>query len=300
MGAPAFGDARDSRSLARAISMTNIRRFPSTQGKVVRVKGIVERKPKIYLVGRMRAVAPDGEDILPRARKTCGLLAYLCLAQGERVSRSRLAGVLWDRSGDAQARMSLRHALSELNNIANGAVPGLIEIDRDLVCLDARARWIDAFAVPDHSERLLEDFDGISSAFDHWLTIERVQFEDRLRATLEKELNRLIEENAAPELRAAAARRLINFEPTHEGAVRSLITAFVEMGDRAQAVREYERCRTALHSMLDLTPSKETVALYEALRLMSQTRVAAPKHSQSASVETGKPVEQSGVQGGLQ
>ena len=43
--------------------MTNIRRFPSTQGKVVRVKGIVERKPKIYLVGRMRAVAPDGERI---------------------------------------------------------------------------------------------------------------------------------------------------------------------------------------------------------------------------------------------
>ncbi len=282
-----------------ANSMTNIRSFPGTQVKVARLKAGSETKSKIYLVGTMRAVAPGGEDILPRSRKTRALLACLCLAQGERVSRSRLAGLLWDRSGDAQARMSLRHALSELNTIVNGAVPGLIEIDRDLVCLDARACWIDAFAVPDHSERLLEDFDGISSAFDHWLTIERVQFEDRLRATLEKELNRLIEENAAPELRAAAARRLINFEPTHEGAVRSLITAFVEMGDRAQAVREYERCRTALQSMLDLTPSKETVALYEALRLMSQSRSAAPKQTQPASVEPGKTREQGDLHSGL-
>ncbi len=282
-----------------ANSITNIRSFPGGQVKVSRIKAASEIKSKIYLVGAMRAVAPGGEDILPRSRKTRALLACLCLAQGERVSRSRLAGLLWDRSGDAQARMSLRHALSELNTIVNGRVPGLIEIDRDLVRLDAGACWIDAFAVPEHSERLLEDFDGISSAFDHWLTIERVQFEDRLRATLEKELNRLIEENAAPELRAAAARRLINFEPTHEGAVRSLITAFVEMGDRAQAVREYERCRTALHSMLDLTPSKETVALYEALRLMSQSRSTAPKHTQPASVEPGKPRQQGDLHAGL-
>src|SRR5262249_7722810 len=50
---------------------------------------------RIYLVGTMRAVAPDGGDILPRGRKTRGLLACLCLAQGDRVSRSRLVGLFW-------------------------------------------------------------------------------------------------------------------------------------------------------------------------------------------------------------
>jgi len=275
--------------------MNNVREFPSGQEKVARIKGATEAKAKIYLVGRMRAVAPNGEDILPRARKTCGLLAYLCLAQGERVSRSRLAGVLWDRSGDAQARMSLRHALSDLNNATNGRTPGLIEVDREWVRIDARACWIDAFAIPDHSERLLDDLDGISPSFDRWLASERVRFEDRLRTTLENGLNQLIEENAAPELRAAAARRLINFEPTHEGAVRSLMTAFVQMGDRAQAIREYERCRTALHSMLDLTPSNETVALYEALRLMSQTRGTGASSLPRATIEIGPP----GAQGDL-
>src|SRR6266446_3529889 len=245
---------------------------------------------RIYLVGTMRAVAPGGADFLPRARKTRGLLAYLCLAQGARVSRSRLVGLLWDRSADAQARMSLRQSLSELNSIVNRHVPGLVEIDRDSVRIDVGKCWVDALAVLDasvdptadlsnlvqpYSELLLEDLDGITPSFDQWLAAERTRFEDRVRKILEAELDRVIEQNARPEVRAAAARRLINFEPTHEGAVRSLMKAFAQMGDRAQAIREFERCRQMLLSVLDLPPSKETIAVYEAVRTESP-QVASP------------------------
>jgi TolB-like protein/DNA-binding SARP family transcriptional activator len=246
--------------------------------------------PRIYLVGAMRAIAPGGADFLPRGRKTRGLLACLCLAQGERISRSRLVGLLWDRSADAQARMSLRQSLSELNGIVNRHVSGLVEIGRDSVRIDVRKCWIDALAILDasadatadssnlvqpYSERLLEDLDGITPAFDHWLAGERTRFEDRVRKILEAELDRLTEQNAKPEVRAAAARRLINFEPTHEGAVRSLMKAFAQMGDRAQAIREFERCRQALVTVLDLPPSEETTAVYEAIRVESP-QVASP------------------------
>src|SRR5689334_422037 len=144
----------------------------------------------------MRAVAPGVADFLPRGRKTRGLLACLCLAQGERVSRSRLVGLLWDRSPDAQARMSLRQALSELNSVVNRHVPGLVEIDRDSIRFDARKCWVDALAILDasadatadptslvqpYSDRLLEDLDGITPAFDQWLVAERARFEDRVR-----------------------------------------------------------------------------------------------------------------------
>src|SRR6516162_7687019 len=103
--------------------------------------------PRIYLVGAMRAVAPGGVDFLPRGRKTRGLLACLCLSGGDRVSRNRLVGLLWDRSADAQARMSLRQSLSELNGIVNRHVPGLVEIGRDSVRIDVRKCWIDALAI---------------------------------------------------------------------------------------------------------------------------------------------------------
>jgi len=252
----------------------------------------------------MRAVAAGGADFLPRSRKTRGLMACLCLAQGERVARSRLIGLLWDRSADAQARMSLRHSLSELNSIVNRHVPGLVEIGRDSVRIDVRKCWVDARAILEastdatadtsnlvhpYSERLLEDLDGITPSFDQWLTVERMRFEDRVRKILEAELDRVIQQNARPEVRAAVARRLINFEPTHEGAVRSLMKAFAQMGDRAQAIREFERCRQVLLTVLDLPPSKETAAVYEAIRIESP-QVASP-----VILEGPAGVEPSGV-----
>ena len=154
----------------------------------------------------------------------------------------------------------------------------------------SRKCWVDALAILEasadatadssnlvqpYSERLLEDLDGITPSFDQWLKAERTRFEDRVRKILEAELDRLTEQNAKPEVRAAAARRLINFEPTHEGAVRSLMKAFAQMGDRAQAIREFERCRQVLLSVLDLPPSKETIAVYEAIRIESP-QVASP------------------------
>src|SRR5579885_3810375 len=66
------------------------------------------------------------------------------------------------------------------------------------------------------------------------------------------------------------------------------MTAFMKMGDLPQAVREYERCRQALRTMLDLPPSKETVALYEAIRLMASSRaVAAQQKRPQAAAEAG-------------
>ena len=258
---------------------------------------------RIYLVGTMRAVAPGGADVLPRGRKTRGLLACLCLAQGDRVSRSRLVGLFWDRSPDPQARMSLRQSLTELNGIVNRHVPGLVEIGRDSVRIDIRKCWVDALAVLDasvdptadlsnlvqpYSERLLEDLDGITPSFDHWLAAERTRFEDRVRKILEAELDRLIRQNAKPEVRAAAARRLINFEPTHEGAVRNLMSAFAQMGDRPQAIREFERCRQALLTVLDLPPSKETTAIYEAIRIDSPSFMASVIPERGVGSDSGE------------
>ena len=258
--------------------------------------------PRIYLVGTMRAVAPSGADILPRGRKTRGLLACLCLAQGERVSRSRLVGLLWDRSADAQARMSVRHSLSELNSIVNRHVPRLVEIGRDSVRIDVRRCWVDALAIQEASadatadtsdlaqpfrERLLEDLDGVTPSFDQWLAAERTRFEDRVRKILEAELDRVIEQNVRPEVRAAAARRLINFEPTHEGAVRILMKAFAQMGDRAQAIREFERCRRVLLTVLDLPPSKETIGVYEAVRIESPQVASLTNLEQTAGAASG-------------
>ncbi|MBV9824188.1 MAG: hypothetical protein JO001_00680, partial [Alphaproteobacteria bacterium] len=91
-----------------------------------------QKVAQIYLLGRMKIIDQSGQDILPRARKTRALLACLCLSE-EPVSRTRLIGLLWDRSADAQARMSLRHALSEIKQTVNMRVPDLIDIGRETI-----------------------------------------------------------------------------------------------------------------------------------------------------------------------
>src|SRR5262249_15374665 len=71
---------------------------------------------RIHLLGSMRATSYLGDDVLPHAKKARAALGYLCLAPGARVSRTRVATVLWDRASADQARASFRQALSDLTS----------------------------------------------------------------------------------------------------------------------------------------------------------------------------------------
>ena len=245
-------------------------------------------RARIHILGTMRAVAWTGRDVLPRSRKARALLGYLCLHPRELVARSRLAALLWDRVPDAQAATSFRQAWRELSQAMGPLAQELIASERSAVSLDATMCWVDAqealasgwpfsssagghlAAYP--SGELLEGMDGISVSFDHWLLTERTRFTGRLRERLEADLKAVAGRDA--EGSVTAARRVIAFDPTHEGATRVLMRALVEMGERAQALHEYERCRHAVRSSLDVEPSSETRALYQALRTFSSVDAA--------------------------
>ena len=69
---------------------------------------------RIHLLGSMRATSFRHADILPRGKKARALLGCLCLADGARVSRARIAAMLWDRVPDFQGRASFRQAYRDL------------------------------------------------------------------------------------------------------------------------------------------------------------------------------------------
>jgi DNA-binding SARP family transcriptional activator/TolB-like protein len=239
---------------------------------------------RIHLFGAMQAVSYTGQSMLPRSRKARAIVAYLALARGQPVPRARLASLLWDRVTDAQSRASLRQALSELTAVWSSA-ESFIEITRESVRLRIDECWIDALALiesrgsPDIapegdllrniSGRLLEDLDGITASCDEWLGTERSYFEDRLRELHEQRLAYLAEQKAPPMQRVQAARALVEFDPTHERGWQMLMKALVEMGDRAQAMREYQRCCEALRRLLDVEPSRETRSVRDALQVVS-------------------------------
>ena len=75
------------------------------------------------------------------------MLGYLCLADGARVSRARIAAMLWDRVPDFQGRASFRQAYRELVVAFGPLAEMLLFSDRETVRLDTAACWIDAVAL---------------------------------------------------------------------------------------------------------------------------------------------------------
>lgn len=244
---------------------------------------------RIHLLGALRAISYLGEDLVPRGRKARAILGYLCLHAGQRVPRAKLAALLWDRVPDQQARASLRQSLRELLLAFGPLADEVLETDAEMVRLNQRACWVDSAAIlagphPANLLRtdlaalcegeLLEDLNGISEAFDEWLLMERARFATEVTAVFDEELHQIAQADVPAERRAGLARRIIACDPTHEGASRILMTALADMGEKAQALREFERCRMAMRSRLEVEPAAETRALYERLR----SAPTCPKH----------------------
>lgn len=240
---------------------------------------------QIHVLGSLRATNYLGESVLPAGRKARALLGYLSLSGGERVPRSRLSSLLWDRVTDRQARASFRQALRQLMSALGPLAADLIQTTIDTVRLDPRLCWVDAIAALSSEPapqqffsatlnampggELLEDLTGTTDAFDQWLLGQRTRFSEHVRRLFENDLKQLDETAASPDQRAALARRVITFDPTHEGASRVLMRALADAGEKAQALREFERCRAALRTSLDVEPSSETRSLFLALKMIS-------------------------------
>ncbi|MBV8751945.1 MAG: hypothetical protein JO328_03705 [Hyphomicrobiales bacterium] len=253
---------------------------------------------RIHLLGPMRATSYLGEDVLPRPKKARAALGYLCLAFGARVPRVRVASMLWDRVSEAQARTSFRQVVSELTSAMGCLSPELISTGRATIRFNTDACWVDALALMESSQsdrarsdlavlcggELLEGMDDVSEQFGQWLAQERIRFKERLKPSLDLVLQQTDRSRFDPNQLAGVARRLISIDPTHEGASRALMRALAKLGQREQALREYERCREALMKAFHVKPSIESERLYEAMRALW-----ARKTTGNASASSAKP-----------
>lgn len=247
---------------------------------------------RIYLIGPLRAVGKDGENLLPRSRKARALLAALCLAKGAWLSRTRLASTFWDMVPDAQARASLRQAVRELTRCLDPYASNLLEIESLQLRIKLNSCWLDVYALLKGesasktqedtellrlgSGRLLEDLDGISAPSDYWLLEERSRFADRLRLIHDAELRHLQLPQVDTAERIAKARQIIALDPVNEAASRILMTGLAKSGDRAQALREYDRLAAALKTSLDIAPSASTRAIRDSVRIVMADSTGTP------------------------
>jgi DNA-binding SARP family transcriptional activator/TolB-like protein len=264
---------------------------------VISDRAYVPARPlvRIHLFGSMRATSYLGDDVLPHAKKARAALGYLCLTRGARVSRTRIAIMLWDRVSADQARTSFRQALCDLTSAMGPLAAELISTAQATVRLNTDLCWIDALALvkspySDDSTRadlavlcpgeLLEGLEGVSESFGEWLANERVRFKERLAASLNAVLQQLDRGDFDPKQVETVARRLLSFEPTHQDAWNAVMRALAKRGEREQALREYERCRETLWEAARIKPLSETEQLYQSIRAqVPQTSMPSPVHA---------------------
>lgn len=220
-------------------------------------------------------LALQGRPVGIRAAKTRALLCYLAATPGPR-PRSELAALLWGERPDANARGSLRLALSELRK----EVGGWLDITRDHVrflagdgCFVDHGHLARTPTVAEALRLWRGDFmDGVefcdAPAFCGWLESER----GRARLLLRELLLRA--GSAPPDQFVRLARLVAELDPYDEEAHRLLITALARAGNRSAALACYDDLRRRLADDLGVEPAPETVAVRRAL--VTPVRRAAP------------------------
>lgn len=235
---------------------------------------------QIQLLGGFELRDASGARIGLPTRKSRLLLAYLALAAGRLQPRGRLAALFWSDRAEPQARASLRQELHALRQALADHEPAGLLVSTAAVGLDPAAVAIDVVLLEELSARgdeeslsraadlyrgdLLEGLAAREASIDDWLVAERRRLWDLAVDTLARLLGLRMVGGAAADL-AATARRLLALEPAHEVAHRELMRVLARAGDRRAALRQYQRCRTALAQELGVEPEEETRRLYQEL-----------------------------------
>ncbi|MBJ7469990.1 MAG: EAL domain-containing protein [Solirubrobacteraceae bacterium] len=239
------------------------------------------------------------------------VFAYLACEHRRSVSRDELANALWPELLPDTWNAALRGVLSDVRRFLERAgldpaetlrteqgrvrlhLPegATVDVDETKTALSAARTYL---AVGDPSAAAgaagrAADATALSFLPSHdegWASEVRSELDSLHTEALEVQAQALAQ---AGDARAAlaAADRLVRAEPFHEGAHRLRITLLGEAGDRAGALKAYERCKALLAAELGITPSPETAAALRQAMQGSPAGGAAPAQHSAAAPPPG-------------
>jgi DNA-binding SARP family transcriptional activator len=245
---------------------------------------------EVRLLGRF-AVRHQGHTVEALGAKARELFWYLLLNRDHTHNRESLAELLWESHAVAQPRKYLRHALWQLQSALaphrNPHDPPILHVEPAWIYVDPEAKvWVDAVAfdraiaevqgVPGHRlgatavqalHEAVELYRGdlLEGEYQDWCILERERLKSKYLALLDKLID-YCETHGAYETGLIYAELILRHdrarEQTHRGAMRLHSLA----GDRAAALRQFERCAAALAEELDVRPSALTLRLHHQIQ----------------------------------
>lgn len=219
-------------------------------------------------------------------RRQARALLYRLAADFQPVARDELIFLLWPDVDDAIGNQHLSRLLSYTRK----ALPhsDIIYTQAESIGLQPKRVWSDsqtflhlsqAEASTGEMEEAVSLYRGPflsgvvlndSPEFEHWLRGQQQHFERLYLATLQ----RLIQaKQAAGEYETAVtyAQHYLTTDELAETVHRQIISIYAALGERAAALRQFERCTVILERELGVRPLPETRTAYEAARDGYQT-----------------------------
>jgi DNA-binding SARP family transcriptional activator len=223
---------------------------------------------RLHVIGAFELLI--GGDAVPVPANARRLLAYLAVT-GPVQSRDTVAGRLWPRPGQMQARAFLRTALWRIRQLP--AV--VVQTDRATISLDQTVRTDLAESTalardlceqaPDRLAGAAAELfaDDILPGWDEeWLELDRERHR-QLRVHALEALSRQLTASGRYAAAIDVAYRAIGADALRESAYAVLIHAHLAEGNRAEASRQLGVYRRLLADELGLTPSRRLESLMQ-------------------------------------
>ncbi len=225
------------------------------------------------------------------SRKVQELFCYLLLNRNREHPREVLANLLWCENTTAQSKSYLRKALWQLQYTlecqTSLSTNCILLVDSDWIQINAKAdMWLDVemfeqaytpvMGIPGekldyHRAQALRSAvelyraDLLEDCYQNWCLYERQRFQHMYLSMLDK-LMGYSEVNREYEAGLSHGMQILHYDRAHEATYRRLMRLFYLAGDRTGALRQFERCVTALKEELGVPPTEYTTALYEQIR----------------------------------
>ncbi|HEV8659941.1 MAG TPA: response regulator [Thermoanaerobaculia bacterium] len=246
---------------------------------------------QLELLGDFRMRSESGSLINISAKKSQAMIAFLGVKPAQLVSRDKMAALLWSSTATEQARQSLRQTLSSLRKELAQISPDrkilveegdFLSLDPDLVRVDvaefeknlgAGTEEALAKAVALYRGAFLEGFELDEERFDQWVIAER----DRLHRAALRAHAQLIEiqtRNGKRDEAIATAQESLRIDPLQESVHRTLMRLYMESGNLANAVQQYDLCAKVLKRELQIEPDAETRKLFQQIGQLRARRGA--------------------------
>jgi len=245
----------------------------------------------ICLFGKLQIQRSDQvlDELTPR--KAQELLAYLLLHGSAMHSRESLAALLWNKGTTKRSLKYLRQTLwqlqSALESTNGNETANLLVVEADWIGLNNQADlWLDVAIFEQAFTRVqgvrgqlldsqtawtlqnvveLYRGDLLEGWYQDWCLYERERLQHLFLAMLDK-LMSYCETHQEYETGLIYGTRALKYDRARERTHRRLMRLYYWLGNRTEALRQYERCVVALKEELSVDPAKRTIVLHEQIR----------------------------------